>query len=89
MGTRLFIRNLSPKTTEAELYELFAQVGKVSLIHLPIDFITGDNKNHGTVEMATIELANEAVRKVNGRVLNGRGLQVTVNRPPDLRSSPI
>jgi RNA recognition motif-containing protein len=36
MGTRLFIKNLSPDTTENELYDVFAGIGRVSMISLSI-----------------------------------------------------
>jgi RNA recognition motif-containing protein len=89
MGTKLFVRNLSPDTTENEVYDLFAGVGRVKSILLPINRITGQNKNQCIVDMDTVELARRAVQKVNGAVLHGLTLEVSVNRPPDLRSSPV
>jgi nucleolin len=89
MGTKLFVRNLSPETTENELYDLFAGIGRVNSILLPINRITGENKNLCTVDMDSIELARLAAQRVNGVVLRGLTLEVSENRPPDLRSSPV
>jgi len=71
MGTRLFIKNLSPDTTENELYDVFAGIGRVSMISLSINHLTEKTKNHCVIDMETAELAREAVRKFNGRLLNG------------------
>ena len=89
MGTKLFVRNLNPEKTEHELHDLFAGIGTVQSIQVPVDRITGQNKNLCTIVMGSSALAQQARRKTHGLLLNGLPLEVSENRPPDLRSSPI
>jgi RNA recognition motif-containing protein len=89
VGTRLYIKNLNPETTENDVYDLFAGVGRVSMISLSGSHVAGASKNYCVIDMETAELAREAVRKVNGRLLNGFKLEVSDRRSPDLRSSPM
>jgi RNA recognition motif-containing protein len=87
MSKRLFIRNLSPETTENELSALFANVGRVNLMLFMTDQRTGQSKGHCIVDMETVEQAKSAIRKLNGCLLHGQIVQVIATRPPNLRSS--
>jgi RNA recognition motif-containing protein len=87
MSSRLFIRNLSPETTEAELVGLFASVGRVDVIVFLTDQRTGQSQGHCIVDMASADQAKSAIRKLNGTLLHGQIVQVIATRPPNLRSS--
>jgi RNA recognition motif-containing protein len=89
VSTRLYIKNLSPETTENELYDLFVGIGRVSMISFSINHSTGTSKKHCVIDMESDDLARVAVRKFNGHLLNGCQLQVSDRRSPDLRSSPV
>jgi RNA recognition motif-containing protein len=89
VGTKLYVRNLNPETTERELYDLFAGIGGVRSVLVPVDRVTGKNKNLCTVEMESSALAKLAQHKTNGLIFNGLPLEVAENRPPNLRSSPV
>lgn len=77
MTTKLFVGNLSFKTTEAQLEATFSKAGKVLSVAIPTDRDTGRKRGFGFVEMETEEEAQNAVRDFNGSMLDGR--QITVN----------
>ncbi len=77
MSNKLLVRSLGARTTEAELNDLFAQVGTVLSVLIPVDHQTGVTKNYAFINMETVELAQAAVLSLNGHTLHGRKLQVT------------
>ena len=77
MNTKLFVGNLSFKTTEQELEEAFSRSGKVVSVALPVDRETGRKRGFGFVEMESAEEAEAAIRDFNGQTLGGR--QIVVN----------
>lgn len=85
MAKKLYVGNLSFKTTEAALRDLFEQVGEVVEANLITDRETGRSKGFGFVEMATDELAQEAIRRFNGFELAERALTVNEARPREER----
>lgn len=86
MTSRLFVGNLSPKTTETELQELFAGVGTVVAVMIARDHLTGANKNYAFIEMDTIESAQAAVAKLTDHALHNRPLKVTEILEPGERN---
>ncbi len=85
MAKKLYVGNLSFKTTEAALRDLFGQVGEVVEANLITDRETGRSKGFGFVEMATDELAQEAIKRFNGFELAERTLTVNEARPREER----
>lgn len=81
MAKRLFVGNLPYDVTDAQLGELFAQVGKVDSVNIIIDRHSGRGKGFGFVEMSTEQEAQEAVTKLNGYSLGGRAIVVNEARP--------
>jgi RNA recognition motif-containing protein len=80
MNNRLYVGNLSKKTTEDDLKTLFAEVGTVTSATIPTDAKTGINKSFGFVEMETTEGAQAAIKGINGRVLQEHELRVNESR---------
>ena len=76
MGSKLFVSNLSAHTTEAELLDLFGEVGTVVSVVISVDHRTGVRNNHAFVDMETTELAQAAVQKLDGYALHSRKLNV-------------
>ena len=61
MGKKIYVGNLSYQTTEADLSDMFAQVGRVESVQIITDRDTGRSKGFGFVEMGddeTVEKAN-------------------------------
>jgi RNA recognition motif-containing protein len=80
MAKKLFVGNLSFQTSEQDLSDLFAQVGKVDSVSIITDRMTGRSKGFGFVEMDN-EAAENAITKFNGAELDGRKLTVNEARP--------
>ncbi len=81
MNTKLFVGNLSFKTTEAQLEEAFSKSGKVVSVAIPTDRETGRKRGFGFVEMDSQEAAEKAVADYNGQTLDGRQIVVNPSRP--------
>lgn len=82
MAKKLYVGNLSYSTTEANLSELFGAVGEVVSVSLITDRMTGQPKGFGFVEMAESAAAQEAVRQLNDKEVDGRAIKVDEARPP-------
>jgi RNA recognition motif-containing protein len=78
---KIFVGNLSFRTTEEELRSLFAAHGTVESVSIVTDRDTGQPKGFGFVEMADDREAERAIAALNGRDLDGRGLNVNEARP--------
>lgn len=85
MATRLFVGNLSFKTTEGDLQRLFEQAGTVTSCTIIMDKFTNKSRGFAFVEMATQEDANKAVADFNGKELDARTLTVNEARPREER----
>ena len=81
MATKLYVGNLSFKTTSDDLREHFSQAGEVESASVIEDRETGRSRGFGFVEMATPEGAKAAIEQFNGKDLNGRNLTVNEARP--------
>jgi len=80
MSKRIYVGNLSYKTTEGDLTNLFEQVGQVNSVNVVTDRDTGRSKGFAFVEMGT-EDADNAITQFNGTEVNGRTLTVNEARP--------
>ncbi len=81
MSTKLFVGNLSFRTTSEELRELFAQSGTVESASVIEDRETGRSRGFAFVEMATPEEAAAAIQQFNGKDFGGRALTVNEAKP--------
>jgi len=87
MAKKLYVGNLSYDTTEAQIRELFAQVGEITEINMITDRDTGRPKGFAFVQMATDEAAQDAIRRFNGHSIDNRALTVNEARPREERST--
>src|SRR5436190_6325691 len=81
MATKLYVGNLSFRTTSEDLREAFASVGTVESASVIEDRDTGRSRGFGFVEMATPEEAAAAIEQFNGKDLGGRNLTVNEAKP--------
>ena len=84
-NTKLYVGNLSFKTTEEELRAHIGQFGTVSDIYVAMDKMTGRPRGFAFVTMGTEEEAKVAAEKSNGFELGGRQLTVNEARPKEER----
>lgn len=75
---KIFVGNLSWKTTEDALKAHFEAFGKVISAKIVIDQITGKSKGFGFVEMEDAEAAATAIRELNGKPLLDRALRISL-----------
>ena len=85
MGSKLYVGNLSFETSQADLEQMFSQVGKVEEAVLIIDRDTNRSKGFGFVTMATAEEAKKAIAEFDGKDVAGRALKVNEARPREER----
>ena len=85
MALRLFIGNLSFKTTEGELETLFAESGSVTSVTIIMDRFSGRSRAFGFIEMGSEEEAQAAIEKLNGYEFEGRALTVNEAKPQERR----
>jgi RNA recognition motif-containing protein len=81
MGTKLYVGNLSFRTTSDELRDAFAAVGTVESASVIEDRDTGRSRGFAFVEMATPEEAAKAIEEFNGKDFGGRNLTVNEAKP--------
>ena len=84
-NSKLYVGNLSFKTTEDELRSHFGQFGSVTDVYVAMDKMTGRPRGFAFVTMGTAEEAKVAAEKVNGVELGGRQLTVNEARPKEDR----
>lgn len=73
---RLIVRNLSRKTTQVELQDLFESFGSVQSCVIVSDSETGQSKGFGFVEMPKAGEAKAAVHHLNNFEVAGERIRV-------------
>ena len=79
--TKIFVGNLSFKTTEDELHAAFANYGAVERVNIVTDRDSGQPRGFAFVEMTDRAAAENAISQLNGADLNGRAMNVNEARP--------
>jgi len=82
---KLYVGNLSFKTTEQALEELFTTVGSVTDTHLVLDRMTQRPRGFGFVTMSTADEGQKAIDELNGKEFDGRAISVSEARPKEER----
>lgn len=77
MSTKLLVSNLSARTSDADLTNLFNRVGLVLSASVHVDKNTGASTRSGFVFM-TEASAQEAVRMLSGTALHGQTISVRI-----------
>jgi cold-inducible RNA-binding protein len=80
MSKKIYVGNLSFRTTEDELTDLFGQIGPVESASIITDRDTGRSKGFGFVAMGDDD-AEKAIAAFNGKDFGGRALTVNEARP--------
>ncbi|XP_045065192.1 myelin expression factor 2 isoform X3 [Coregonus clupeaformis] len=77
-GCQIFVRNLSYDLTWQKLKEKFSVCGQVMFAEIKME--GGKSKGCGTVRFDSPESANQACRMMNGTKINGREVDVRIDR---------
>jgi len=78
MGSRVYVRNLAVGTTEESVRTAFARSGHVSEVRLIADRETGRPRGFAFVTMGSEKEATQAIAALNGALLAGRPLRVSL-----------
>ncbi len=89
MNSKLYVGNLAPNVTEADLRALFTRAGAVTAVELRLDPASGQSRGCAFVTMATPQMAAAALNIFHGYGLGGRYIAVTEARPPQQAKGPM
>lgn len=78
---KLYVGNLPYSVNDDGLKEIFAAAGDVVEAKVITDKFSGRSKGFGFVTMKDAAGAEEAIKQVNGKDVEGRALKVSVARP--------
>jgi RNA recognition motif-containing protein len=77
----IYVGNLAPQVSEAELLELFKPFGQVDSVEIKRDLFSGVSKGFGFVEMPGKAHSMAAIAGLNGKDLGGQPIRVNESRP--------
>ena len=83
---KIYVGNLSFKTSSEDLQKLFSQAGTVASADVISDRDTGQSRGFGFVEMDSKESGEAAIAQFNGTEIDGRALKVNEAKPREPRS---
>jgi RNA recognition motif-containing protein len=81
MGKKLYVGNLQPEITDAQLSAMFAACGTVTSATVIAEKTTGQSRGFGFVEMSTDAEAQEAIKKMHNTPAGDKQLVVNEARP--------
>lgn len=87
MNTKLYVGNMSFKTSEADLRDAFGRFGSVTDVYIANDRETGRPRGFAFVTFSTDAESKLAVEKMNGADLDGRALTVNEAKPKEEMSN--
>ncbi|HKU18037.1 MAG TPA: RNA-binding protein [Candidatus Saccharimonadales bacterium] len=85
MATKLFVGSLSYGVDDNQLRDAFAAAGTVVSAKVIVDRETGRSKGFGFVEMSSDEEAQNAIKMLDGKEIDGRAVAVSEARPQENR----
>jgi RNA recognition motif-containing protein len=75
-NVNIYIGNLSSSVTGDNLQTLFAEFGDVQSSKVILDRRTNQSKGFGFVEMPSNSEADQAIKALNGTMIDGRAIKV-------------
>jgi len=81
----IYVGNLSFRTDDQELSEVFAEFGDVASAKVVIDRETDRSRGFGFVEMDNDDEAKAAIAALDGAEVSGRNLRVNEAKPRESR----
>ncbi|KAL2481694.1 RNA binding (RRM/RBD/RNP motif) family protein [Abeliophyllum distichum] len=81
IASKLFVGGISFHTTEQGLSEAFSQHGQVIEANIVMDRVSDRSKGFGFVTYASEDEAENAIKEMNGKPLNGRAIFVDYAKP--------
>jgi RNA recognition motif-containing protein len=81
----IYVSNLSFNVADEDLKDFFAEYGEITSAKIIMDRATGRSRGFGFVEMPNDEEAKKAIQELDGGVVEGRTISVTVAKPREER----
>jgi len=81
----MFVSNLSSDVTSEALREFFAEYGTVDSANIIMDKETGKSKGFAFVEMPDDSAAQKAMSELNGGLIEGKPVSVTITQEREAR----
>ena len=83
----IYVSNLSFNVEDEDLREFFAEYGEVTSARDIMDKFTNKSRGFGFVEMSDDAAAQKAIAELDGGMVEGRAIRVTVAKPREERSN--
>lgn len=78
MQNKIYVGNLPWSLRDADLEQMFGEVGEVVSAKVIMDRIKNRSKGFGFVEFASDDLAQKAIEEFDGKDVEGRPLRVNL-----------
>ncbi len=82
----IYVGNLSYKIKEDSLKAMFDEFGEVESAKIIMDRFTDKSKGFGFVEMPNNSEADQAIKSLNGKFIEGKNIKVNQANPGGKRS---
>ena len=82
----IYVSNLQSYFKDEDLHALFAPYGNIVSSKVIMDRYTGTSRGFGFVEMSTAAEGQEAIKELDGKVIDGRAIGVSVAKERSERS---
>uniref|UniRef100_A0A0D9WBB9 RRM domain-containing protein n=1 Tax=Leersia perrieri TaxID=77586 RepID=A0A0D9WBB9_9ORYZ len=86
-NTNLYVGNLPASVSSHKLVELFLPFGRIVRSRVVDDCFTGLSQGYGFVKYADPRCADQAIKRMNGRIVEGKALEVRVAGYPSSGSN--
>ena len=86
LSMNIYVGNLSHSITEADLRAMFVEFGEVESVKIISDKFSGQSKGFGFVEMPSNSEADQAIKALNRKSIDGRNIKVNPADPGGRRS---
>ena len=83
----IYVANLGFNVNDESLRGLFKDFGAVSSAKVIVDKFSSQSRGFGFVEMSDENDAQQAVKELNGIMVDGKSIKVTQAKPKEYRSN--
>ena len=83
----MYVSNLSFNVQDEDLKEFFTEYGEVTSAKVITDRETGRSRGFGFVEMSDDAASQKAMTELNGGMVEGRAISVTIAKPREEKSN--
>ncbi|KIC90491.1 RNA-binding protein [Flavihumibacter sp. ZG627] len=81
----IYVSNLGFGVQSEDLKKIFTPYGEVSSVNIIMDKVTNRSRGFGFVDMPDQQSAENAMRELEGKMLDGRAIKMNEARPREQR----